>query len=315
MRTAPRLDHYRLLGVGPDAGPDEISAAYRLRAQVCHPDRLSGSSDKVKAAASELMSLLNEARAVLSDPQSRTDYDVERRNPEDTQEVVALTVDPQVITLHDVTPGWPVDVAIQVQSPTPQFGDPRVHAADPGLVIDTVVDARSSRSAEIRMRIHTRLLADNRRYRIELLAEWGAAVGVVTLDVSTAELQTWSDDDGHARMRHPSARSRRRSGKQRRNLLRDWALGGFATPVFLTAWSRGLIGLPLNSWTPWLGIAALIIAAAGLYTLIDSRGFSLHGRPAGRAAAPGQAVLHLGAAIRWTANKIAGAVRSLANRR
>jgi len=59
-------DLYQVLQVAPDAEPEVIRAAYRALAQKHHPDA-GGSHDR--------MAQLNHAWAVLSDPQSRRNYD------------------------------------------------------------------------------------------------------------------------------------------------------------------------------------------------------------------------------------------------
>ncbi len=61
-------DHYTVLGVAPTADPDVIRAAYRVLAQRHHPDR-NGAGDGAT------MVRLNQAYAVLSNPQHRDDYD------------------------------------------------------------------------------------------------------------------------------------------------------------------------------------------------------------------------------------------------
>src|SRR5262249_4979698 len=62
------------LQVSPNAEDEIIQAAYRRLAQKWHPDRNPGDP-----SASEHMKLLNEAYAVLSDPQKRREYDSCRR--------------------------------------------------------------------------------------------------------------------------------------------------------------------------------------------------------------------------------------------
>lgn len=59
--------HYQQLGVTADADITTLRQAYRRRALECHPDRANGDSD--------VMSALNTAWAVLSDPLRRAAYD------------------------------------------------------------------------------------------------------------------------------------------------------------------------------------------------------------------------------------------------
>jgi curved DNA-binding protein CbpA len=62
--------YYDLLKVSPRAQPDGVRLAYRKAAQKFHPDKLPGNAD-----AERVMAALNEAYAVLSDPQRRALYD------------------------------------------------------------------------------------------------------------------------------------------------------------------------------------------------------------------------------------------------
>jgi curved DNA-binding protein CbpA len=66
----PATDYYKLLGVGVDASPEEIQAAYRRLAKAFHPDLNSGSRD-----AAERMARLNVAKSVLLDRETRAIYD------------------------------------------------------------------------------------------------------------------------------------------------------------------------------------------------------------------------------------------------
>ncbi|MDE1865384.1 MAG: DnaJ domain-containing protein [Candidatus Micrarchaeota archaeon] len=62
-------DYYKILGVGKNATQDEIKSAYRSLALKYHPDR---NKDK---GAEDHFKQVNEAYAVLSDPEKRRQYD------------------------------------------------------------------------------------------------------------------------------------------------------------------------------------------------------------------------------------------------
>jgi hypothetical protein len=62
--------YYDLLKVSRGAPPDGVRTAYRRLAQRYHPDKLQGNADAVR-----VMAMLNEAYAVLSDPDKRARYD------------------------------------------------------------------------------------------------------------------------------------------------------------------------------------------------------------------------------------------------
>lgn len=63
-------DHYKILGVAPGSGYEEIKKAYRLLALKHHPDKNGGNS-----ASEELFKEISEAYIVLSDVSKRGDYD------------------------------------------------------------------------------------------------------------------------------------------------------------------------------------------------------------------------------------------------
>jgi molecular chaperone DnaJ len=65
-----KRDYYEILGVGRDAGEQDIKAAYRKLALKHHPDRNPGDPD-----AEEKFKEASEAYSVLSDPQKRATYD------------------------------------------------------------------------------------------------------------------------------------------------------------------------------------------------------------------------------------------------
>ena len=64
-----KRDYYELLGVGREAGEDQIRSAYRKLARKYHPDvnKSPGASDRFKEAT--------EAYEVLGDPSKRRLYD------------------------------------------------------------------------------------------------------------------------------------------------------------------------------------------------------------------------------------------------
>ena len=62
--------YYRLLEVQADASQDEIKKSYRKLARTYHPDANQGNPE-----AEEHFKLVNEAYAVLGDPEKREQYD------------------------------------------------------------------------------------------------------------------------------------------------------------------------------------------------------------------------------------------------
>jgi molecular chaperone DnaJ len=65
-----KRDYYEVLGVGRDAGEQDIKGAYRKLALKHHPDRNPGDPD-----AEEKFKEASEAYSILSDPQKRATYD------------------------------------------------------------------------------------------------------------------------------------------------------------------------------------------------------------------------------------------------
>jgi curved DNA-binding protein CbpA len=68
--SARAATYYDLLGLSPRAQPASVRSAYRRLAQQYHPDKMPGNAN-----AQHVMAALNEAYAVLSDPQQRARYD------------------------------------------------------------------------------------------------------------------------------------------------------------------------------------------------------------------------------------------------
>ena len=69
----PAMDYYRVLGVKPNASPQEIHAAYRRLARAYHPDCYPGSTRSLVR-----MARVNVAKSVLLDPNMRAAYDLSR---------------------------------------------------------------------------------------------------------------------------------------------------------------------------------------------------------------------------------------------
>ena len=69
----PKQDYYQVLEIEPEADPSLIKESYRKLAFEYHPDR-----NRENPRASEKMKQLNEAYAVLSDPDKRSRYDMLR---------------------------------------------------------------------------------------------------------------------------------------------------------------------------------------------------------------------------------------------
>jgi curved DNA-binding protein CbpA len=72
-------DHYNLLGLHPDAGAEEIRAAFRRLAKQTHPDAHPRAPERERAAAQARFVQLAQAYDVLSDPARRREYDRARR--------------------------------------------------------------------------------------------------------------------------------------------------------------------------------------------------------------------------------------------
>jgi curved DNA-binding protein len=75
-RVSGNKNYYEILGVSPEAPPEEVKKAYRQLALKFHPDRNPGDRQ-----AEERFKEISEAYGVLMDPEKRKQYDFLSRTP------------------------------------------------------------------------------------------------------------------------------------------------------------------------------------------------------------------------------------------
>ena len=68
---------YDVLGVLPDAAPEDIRAAWQARKAALQPGTLAGAPPDVLSAADQARQVVEEAWGVLADPAARASYDEE----------------------------------------------------------------------------------------------------------------------------------------------------------------------------------------------------------------------------------------------
>jgi curved DNA-binding protein CbpA len=71
-------DYYTILGVDPDANADQIKESYRYKAFILHSDRLADLPERVRLKAEEDFKKVNRAYDILSNPDARRRYDINR---------------------------------------------------------------------------------------------------------------------------------------------------------------------------------------------------------------------------------------------
>ena len=68
-------DYYEILGLKKGASDKDIKSAYRKMAAKWHPDKFATASEEEKKEAEEKFKEINEANAILSDPEKKSNYD------------------------------------------------------------------------------------------------------------------------------------------------------------------------------------------------------------------------------------------------
>lgn len=99
MRADPIPDHYKVLGVSPDADAAVVRAAYLALVRLHHPD---GADAADRAAAEQRTKEINAAFAVIGDSRRRSDYDAARQRAAPGAWAGRAPADP----LRPQTPAW-----------------------------------------------------------------------------------------------------------------------------------------------------------------------------------------------------------------
>ncbi len=105
-------DYYKVLGVAPGASAVEIKEAYTYKVNILHPDRLAAMPERIRRLAEEELKSVNVAYGVLSNPESRRQYDIDRFGTKGASSLQKTKVAgrsqpevyPKVIRFKDVLP-------------------------------------------------------------------------------------------------------------------------------------------------------------------------------------------------------------------
>ncbi len=82
------MDYYKILGLIPDADPAVIKAAYKALVSIYHPDR---NDDK---ASGDRIREINEAYAILSEPNKKSEYDAKIEGKKNIATTSAFSTNP-----------------------------------------------------------------------------------------------------------------------------------------------------------------------------------------------------------------------------
>jgi curved DNA-binding protein CbpA len=141
-------DLYEVLGVKPDATPEEIRAARNRRAMDLHPDRLAQAAEDERRAAEEELIRVNQAYEVLSDPATRAEYDRQRRQASSPPVPV---IHPAVISFLDVEPHEQCLASFVVDNAGGPYSDISISVA--GTLVTVIGYESTGSDDELPMRI------------------------------------------------------------------------------------------------------------------------------------------------------------------
>lgn len=71
------INYYKILELAPEASEAEIKAQYKSLAQQYHPDKFQKAGEEIRVLSAKKMSLIAEAYAILSKPETKSLYDLQ----------------------------------------------------------------------------------------------------------------------------------------------------------------------------------------------------------------------------------------------
>lgn len=150
-------DLYQILGVDSEAGPDQISRAYRNLVMDYHPDRQVGATDAVRLLAEDKLKDINRAHNILGDQESRLRYHEDwyrRKSPPQ------LTVEPTILKFTDVPVGENRTASFTIRNTGgPYSGEPVVDLPA-ALWIEVTDRSRLDADNELPAKVEIRVTAE-----------------------------------------------------------------------------------------------------------------------------------------------------------